>query len=531
MELSAVNFSALAFIFSSLLSLGIVALVWPRRRLPGAGAFIIMLFSLALYSLADGLEYQSTTLAQNLFWSVVSYPGVLVVPLAFFIFVVQYTGHERYLTGRIYTILIGLSCLAMLAVLTNPWHHLYWSSLTPDVVLGETRIYYGHGPLFYITVTYLYALLLGATAMLLQMFFGLHSAYRRQALGVLIAVPLPWLSNFLYILNLSPLPGTDTTPVFFSIASFIFALNIYYFKLLDLTPVAREIIIENLHEGIIVLDKLNRIIDINRAGRRFMDRSKTIQIGQNAGEALPEELTAYLQNPSNPYEFHSQADPSTWLELRLTPLDSRKGENLGQLLIIQDISIRKHMELELQIKSQEMEQLAISDMLTGLYNRRYFENVLEIEFQRCQRYNDRMVLAICDLDHFKQINDLFGHAGGDAVLREVGQALRQTMRSTDIVARMGGDEFVVLFPRTSLIDAGKALERLRLHLPELQVSGVNQVITLSAGVTFTLPGDTPASALQRADRLLYQAKKMGRNRIASDINDPQTQLPGMPPIV
>jgi diguanylate cyclase (GGDEF)-like protein/PAS domain S-box-containing protein len=518
MEISKINFGILAFLLSTLLSLGVFALVWPRRRLPGAVAFMIMVLSIALYSLADGFEYQSLTLADNRFWAVVSYPGVLGVPLAFFFFVAQYTGHERYLTKRNLTLLISFSCLVMLAVLTNEWHHLYWSSLTPDPILGETRIYYGHGPLFYIAVVYLYVLLLGGSLFLLQMFFGFHRAYRRQALGILIAVPLPWLSNMLYILNLSPLPATDTTPIFFSIASFIFAINIYYLKLLDLTPVAREIILENLQEGIIVFDRLNRIIDINRAGRLFFDSSKNIQIGQNAVEALPE-LKDFFKDLPDHMELHLQNASSTWLELRLTPLNSPNGENLGQMLIVQDISTRKQMELELQNKSREMEILAISDMLTGLYNRRHFESALDVEFHRGERYNFPMALAICDLDHFKQINDRFGHSSGDAVLRAVAVALRRAMRNTDVVARMGGDEFVILFLHTSLKDAAIALERLRLYLMNLSISGVGQAVTLSAGVTSRLPGDTPASAMQRADRLLYQAKDMGRNRIVCDDSD------------
>lgn len=513
-----IGLTTLAFYFSALISIGIIIIVWPRRHLPGAWAFLWMNAAIALFSFASGVEYQSTTLANNLLWGVICYPGVLGVPLSFFFFVTQYTGHQRYLTRSRKIILFGFTGFAMLSVLTNEWHHLYWSSLTPDPVLGESLIHFGHGPLFFITVTFLYVLLLGGSVLLLRMFFNFHSTYRRQALGILIAVPLPWLSNIFYIFEIGPFKYIDTTPIFFSIASLILALNIYYFKLLDLTPIAREIIFDNLQEGVVVTDHLNRIIDINSKGRRFLTQFNSLQIGQNVFETLPD-LKKLYESDQPSMEYHPVENPSAWLEMRLSPLISQQGENIGRLLIIEDISGRKNVELELQKKSKEMEQLAISDMLTGLYNRRYFDNTLANEFERSNRYKETMALALCDLDNFKQINDRFGHGGGDKVLKMTGQVFSQTKRSTDVVARMGGDEIVVLFPHTSLEEARAALERIQQKLCQITIEGIGCTVTMSAGVTLWHPGDTPDSALQRADHLLYRAKDLGRNRI--EIDKPQ----------
>ena len=130
-----------------------------------------------------------------------------------------------------------------------------------------------------------------------------------------------------------------------------------------------------------------------------------------------------------------------------------------------------------------------------------------------------MALALCDADFFKQINDRFGHGGGDTVLKLIGQVLKQCKRSSDVVARMGGDEFVILFPHTSLQDAKAALERIQHQLNQLTVEGINCTVSISAGVTLWRSDDTPDSAMQRADHLLYRAKDSGRNRIDIDDSD------------
>ncbi|MFZ5841616.1 MAG: GGDEF domain-containing protein [Pseudomonadota bacterium] len=167
-------------------------------------------------------------------------------------------------------------------------------------------------------------------------------------------------------------------------------------------------------------------------------------------------------------------------------------------------------------KAAELEQLAITDALTGLYNRRHLTAELEQEWSRHVRNGTRFAVLLFDADHFKSVNDRYGHPVGDEVLRQIGHCLREKIRGIDLAARYGGEEFAVLLPG---IDASHALvvaERIRLGLAALTIDTTQGPLhfTVSIGIS---DSDTPGlhdadGLLQRADQALYQAKQSGRNR-------------------
>jgi diguanylate cyclase len=166
---------------------------------------------------------------------------------------------------------------------------------------------------------------------------------------------------------------------------------------------------------------------------------------------------------------------------------------------------------------QERER-ASTDALTGVANRLGFEAFHAHEFARWQRYGGDLSIIIGDIDHFKLINDEHGHLAGDKVLKTVADQLRSQLRESDLMARYGGEEFVVLLPNTSLEQANAVAEKLRRHLECCRFHSREKIVpvTLSAGVATYRTGDGKDAALERADRALYLAKRMGRNRIASE---------------
>jgi diguanylate cyclase (GGDEF)-like protein len=168
-------------------------------------------------------------------------------------------------------------------------------------------------------------------------------------------------------------------------------------------------------------------------------------------------------------------------------------------------------------KQQELETLAERDTLTGLYNRRKFMQLAEQELARAARVPGELSLLMVDLDHFKHINDQYGHPAGDAALQQAAAILQQGVRGTDLVARMGGEEFIVLMPNTGRTGAMAAAEKLRHALSErpLDLLGQSVAVTASIGVT-GLPAHQRASIdvlYAAADAALYAAKKNGRNRV------------------
>jgi diguanylate cyclase (GGDEF)-like protein len=514
-----VQIQALPFFLSVILSLGVIALIWRFRSHSGGKTFIWMMLALSVWAAMAGMEVISTSLAANLFWSIASYPGVLSVPVLFFLFVTQYTGYEQWLSRRNLILVWTIPVVTMLLALTNQWHHLHWSSLTPDPLLGEAVIHYGHGPWFYVMIVFLYLVMLVASPLLFQAALNFHKAFRFQTLAILVSIALPWIGNFLYILGVSPMPGIDMAPIFFSIAGLIFALAIFRFRLLDLVPVAREMIIEGFQDGILVMDDQDRIVDVNRAAKTLLNLANRTWVGESGISLIPQ-TRALLDNPALKIELQSQFEGETWLELHLEALQSSTGRILGRLLTIRNITERKQMELILQEKTRELERLAVSDSLTGLFNRRYIETALRLEFERCERYPPlSMAIAMFDIDLFKGINDRFGHPCGDEVIRCVSRELTVCIRASDIAGRFGGDEFIILFPQCTLEDAWQVMDRLRNVLAEMQVPCTGKGITISGGVTAWYPGDNPNAALQRVDHLLYQAKARSRNLILKDARD------------
>jgi diguanylate cyclase (GGDEF)-like protein len=174
-----------------------------------------------------------------------------------------------------------------------------------------------------------------------------------------------------------------------------------------------------------------------------------------------------------------------------------------------------------------LEGLATTDPLTKLYNRRHFETAARAELARFQRYFRPLSILILDVDHFKSINDRFGHAAGDTVLTAIADACRSIKRATDIAARIGGEEFAMLLPETNEEAALSFAERLRQEISECApiIRGEKLALTASVGVAMATRHTTRAGALlQAADEALYQAKRTGRNRVCVATQDAELEM-------
>ena len=197
---------------------------------------------------------------------------------------------------------------------------------------------------------------------------------------------------------------------------------------------------------------------------------------------------------------------------------------LLSLLFLQkhEIKIRKKAETErnrliqeLEVKNKALLEQALTDPLTGLYNRRAIMSTLQTEINRNNRFNHTSSLLLADIDHFKQVNDVYGHMVGDTVLKMITSCVGNNMRRTDSFARWGGEEFLVFAPETSLRKGGIFAEKIRCHVEEI-VYPEGMTITLSIGVAEFRPDEELDLWIQRADKALYKAKLSGRNRVETD---------------
>jgi diguanylate cyclase (GGDEF)-like protein len=188
-------------------------------------------------------------------------------------------------------------------------------------------------------------------------------------------------------------------------------------------------------------------------------------------------------------------------------------------------ALLQRQKTELEHALEQNRHLATLDELTGLINRRHAGAQLRAEHERQKRSGEAMSIAIVDIDSFKRVNDQYGHAAGDQVLREFAQVAARTLRTCDTAARWGGEEFLVLMPRTRSQDALLAIERIREAFAQLRFPSIDSAlrITFSAGIATHTTGESIEHFVERADRCMYAAKTSGRNRVCTDL------LPKGPP--
>lgn len=208
--------------------------------------------------------------------------------------------------------------------------------------------------------------------------------------------------------------------------------------------------------------------------------------------------------------------------VRLAAEEARLGEELlrltNELATANREAVRRGRELErtlerLRAANEVIERLARTDPLTHLVNRRGLEEAIAHERDRTERTGEPLSVVALDLDHFKRVNDTWGHAVGDRVLAAVGEALRAGVRPYDVAARVGGEEFLLVLPATRRERAADVAERLRARVSQLVVEGLPERVTSSAGVAEHVRGETTEALLARADVALYEAKRLGRNRV------------------
>jgi diguanylate cyclase (GGDEF)-like protein/PAS domain S-box-containing protein len=234
------------------------------------------------------------------------------------------------------------------------------------------------------------------------------------------------------------------------------------------------------------------------------------------------QLHASPQPTETEYRMRSQDGKYHWFLEKILPRIDSNNVFLGLIASATDITSikqaelllsRTNLELEQEVarRTEQLEQLMLTDPLTGVGNRRHLTKRLEEETIRAQRYKRTFCAMFIDLDHFKRINDLYGHAAGDAVIIGVAERLKACLRDCDMLGRFGGEEFVVLLPETGIDDAVQVAKRMLSDVAHMQLDNIPETITVSAGLSEWKTEETGEALLKRSDQALYRAKEAGRN--------------------
>lgn len=518
-------------------ALTIAVILTRRPRKPGINSLTLMLTGLTIWSLSYALITLSPTLETKIFWLRVENIGIQTVPVLWFFFAMKYTRRDQWLTGKpIIAAFWIIPSAALLFIMSDTWFHLYYTSVRIATETGGPLII-SRGIVYWIALVYVYLLYLTGLVALVNRFLQSRSVYRRQTPYLIGAALIPFTVNLIYqlapgVLPLFPAP-VDLTPLSFTITAILLAADIFGLRLLDIVPIARENVMESIPEMVFVLDEKERIIDANAVAQNWLGKPINEIIGREPIEVFqkwPQLLQRFFFLEYTREEIEIPGNPPRTLETIITPIYNRTSQLEGRVILAYDITDRKKLEEELkntnhalQVQLDENERLrvqlqeqAIRDPLTGVFNRRYFAEALDKENARAVRENIPYSLIILDVDHFKKVNDTYGHKCGDLVLQSLAKFLQENTRQSDIVCRFGGEEFVILMPDAAVEDARERGEYFRKKFETLTYGCNDKLVhaTFSAGIaSFPLHADSGEALLSMADTALYYSKEAGRNRV------------------
>ena len=298
-----------------------------------------------------------------------------------------------------------------------------------------------------------------------------------------------------------------------------------------------DLVIERVGFGIFVLDRDMKVLMWNRFMQDHSGQPAEAVVGKSLFDAFPELPRVWLSRKvesvfqlgsfafssweQRPYLFKFDHDrPITggvdFMQQDCTFMPLTRGREVVAVCVtVSDVTHVSVVQREREEAVEKLQEYANRDGLTGIANRRFFENRLRDEFLRWQRYGGELSVLLFDLDHFKDINDRFGHAVGDTVLRVMAQRVADAVRVQDLFGRFGGEEFALLLPCTPLADAMIVAEKIRMTIGDTPVDaeGVRVPVTASVGGAAARPGLPSYEVLiNEADAALYSAKRQGRNR-------------------
>ena len=637
------NFTAsngsLLFLISFLVSLINIHILWQKRNEINLSWLLQALFAIAIYNFFSLLDASCTTLDARILWSKLIYFGAAFITPFLLLFFINYPHKRIRLSWKIIAAILFIPTATLIAVLTNDLHHLFWTGFIPISNMTNGYLFL-HGPLYWIAMGYEYLCGLAVVVLISEDMHHSSGIYRTQSLWLLISSAFPFVSSLVYDLGLTPIPGIEILPIGFSISGLGLVFSIVFLKMFDIIPVSRSLLVENLQDGLIVLDNQKRVVDINPAARKILGVDQ-INIG-NEFRTIPEGFHSALSENSRPTEivylaknllfmpsallddagkpvgsmfvirdmtkiravekalqqsqsryqsliedvldistvgicildkdfnvvWINQAAVINWFGDRayllgedfrefIRDLPSKNIENgdrlIGEILLsyhsgyfMEDVEIHfinqgAQDEKVLQYSSRpitvgyfaggrieqfvditeqkllqnKIELLAITDELTGIYNRRGLMEFGRHDFNRARRTSTQLGVIYFDIDNFKELNDKYGHVLGDTILTETIRRVESCLRDMDTFARYGGDEFVLLIPEADLNQSLEIAQRIlkQVSSSPVKIGDIEVIVNLSLGISQIRPTDSLTSLFNRADLAMYRAKRTGRGHV------------------
>ena len=364
-------------VMATVLSAVLAGMTWRYRRRPGATPFLLLVIGLGIWTGMTFLASVDPSPERTRFWYYFTYAGIPTVVLGWFLFALEFTGREEWITPKTVTLLLVEPVAVQLVVWTNEYHHLFWRELPEDPLTQAS-----YDLLFWIHALYSDGLLLAGSIILASFVLYSKTLYRDQVGAILFACIVPWMTNMVYLFTSFQ---ADLTPLAIGVSAIAFAWSMFRYGFMDVVPIARDTVIDEMSDGVLVLDPHQRIVDYNRAIRPLIESEEPTLVGSHVTEVLAYEalrtvdttpadggnetaaasddaaLEAFFDGSTDTertieVETAGTDEPSSrTFSLTLSPFYARKSTQTGQLLVAQEITIRKQRERQLSDLAAELE--------------------------------------------------------------------------------------------------------------------------------------------------------------------------------
>ncbi|MCF8453620.1 MAG: PAS domain S-box protein [Pedobacter sp.] len=318
--------------------------------------FGFMMLGIAIWALSYGLELSSTSLEQMLFWINVEYLGIAFIPAFWLLFLLKFTGKDKWLHPKYFYAFMLLPLITLLMVWTNTYHHLHYKSVSLDNSGPFPLLSLETGPWYIVHTIYFYTLLVWGVILLVNKYRKSDQVFRKQNLTILIAVFIPWVANVMYLFGYRPMGHIDSTPFAFVITMLFLSIGLVRFRLLDIIPIAREKVIEAMNEGLIVTDNQDRIVDLNQEIRKILKIEEKKIIGKRLELILPEQTELYdlIKARKGGQLQLKLVNSELFLEASLTPLFENQHAYSGLIILVRDITERVEIENKVRLQSEQL---------------------------------------------------------------------------------------------------------------------------------------------------------------------------------
>ena len=504
-----------------MLALGLIACAAAFRspRAPGKHAFILAVVCALWWTAMVLLRLSAADLSDKVLFSELAWFGIVGAPMFWAAGILSYSGFRRLGTPQAIAAIACYAALAGLAALTNDWHHGLYTG-----ILNAQRPTFSHGWLFHILLTVTYVFMIWACVTAASRLQLSQSIHRRQLLGLVAAMLLPWIANFAFVFFEFRIFNDDPTPFAFCLTSLAMLMMQEHGKLFVAPPIARDVIFNVLPDPVIVVDGDARVLEANPAAWTLPGLNEG-SVGTILPSAHP--LRIWLDRHNHADEPLLTIDETrTTYEVSVQRLE-KWGRDGSIMVVLRDVTAREAAQQQLAAASRDLvvrlnENIALQkklteeaarDHLTGLYNRRHASKIIPACIDTYGPAQP-LAFALIDLDHFKQVNDRFGHDAGDNVLIAFAQILLDRMPAEGCAFRFGGEEFLIAVPGVNEAEMLTLTQNWRALLAqegERLTPGFQ--LTFSCGVAiFPRDGQTLGDCSKAADVALYEAKIAGRNR-------------------